>query len=108
MSIILTIVYMLLTYRFLPRGAVAASEETASESSVESALSRFHEIAIYVIFAGVMGSVSFAEQLGDYLAVIPVVGVLLLIVTKAMTRAWGRRSAKGSRPFWAMPPTGGQ
>ncbi len=84
--IVLAVAYMLLTYRFLPKGPIAAGEGDATAEPEElPALSRFHEVVIYIVFVAVMASVFFASVLGDYLAVVPVVGVLVLLVTHAMS-----------------------
>ncbi|MEV7692858.1 SLC13 family permease [Microbacterium sp. NPDC089189] len=83
--IIIAIVYMLLTYRFLPRGPIAAGEGAAEDETEGAPLSTFHQIVIYIVFLGVIAAVFFASALGDYLAVIPVIGVLVLLVTKAMS-----------------------
>lgn len=81
--LLLALGYLLATYRFLPRGPVAAGETDEVEDETE--MSRFHEIVHYVVFATSMGAIFFAEPLGDRLAVVPVVGVLVLLVTRAMS-----------------------
>lgn len=82
--LVVAVLYSLVAWRMLPRGPLAAAAD-AEEAATRPRQSRKDEIVTYVVFLASVLAVVFADQLGDRLPVVPVVGVLVLLVTRAMS-----------------------
>lgn len=81
--LIIAIIYSLTAYRVLPKHSIAHEEEATKGESVK--LSKFHENVIYLMLTISTVSLFFSTQLGNYVYLIPVVCVMVLIFTNAMS-----------------------
>ena len=76
---ILLSIYVILTYKMLPKRDVDQSKLKAVKDS--EGMSKFHETVTYLVFIGVLASLFMNSLLGDIMYVIPAVGAVILQFT---------------------------
>lgn len=81
--LIVAVVYSLTAYRVLPKHSIAHAEESVKGQTVK--LSKAHENIIYLMLTISTVALFFSTQLGNYVYLIPVVCVMILIFTNAMS-----------------------
>ncbi|WP_434309663.1 SLC13 family permease [Hominifimenecus sp. rT4P-3] len=82
-TLILLSVYFIFGYKMLPKNEIDASQIGSVKEFV--AIPRGQEIITYIVFVCVMGSFFFGKALGDYMYMMPVIGVIVLQITKTLT-----------------------
>lgn len=82
-SIICTI-YAVFAYKLMPKRSDFNAGDV-HEAKEQAAISKRDETIIYVVFVIVMLSLFFGTQLGNIMYVMPAVGVLVLLISKAMS-----------------------
>ncbi len=75
--------YFVIFYKLLPKTEIDASKITNLKEF--HAIPRHQEIITYIVFVCVMGSFFFGSQLGDTMYLIPVIGVIVLQITRTLT-----------------------
>lgn len=81
--LILLSVYFILGYKLLPKNEIDASKIGSVKEY--QAIPRSQEIVTYLVFICVMGSFFFGRTLGDVMYLMPVLGVIVLQITKTLT-----------------------
>ena len=82
-TLILLSLYFILAYKLLPKNEIDASK--IGELKEYQAIPKRQEIVTYIVFVCVMGSFFFGKKLGDTMYLIPVIGVIVLQITKTLT-----------------------
>lgn len=81
--LILLSVYFVVGYKLLPKQEIDAGEIGGVKDFVQ--IPRRKEIITYVVFICVMGSFFFGRQLGNYMYMMPIAGVIILQITGTLT-----------------------
>lgn len=81
--LILLSVYFVIGYKLLPKQEIDTGEIGGVKDFVQ--IPRRKEIITYIVFICVMGSFFFGRQLGNYMYMIPIAGVIVLQITGTLT-----------------------
>lgn len=82
---VLGTIYCLFAYKLIPSHEIELNNETDSkDSKTKESISKRNETIIYVVFVAVIIGFMFSNLLGGIVNIIPAVGVLVLIYTKAL------------------------